>query len=161
MSGAGGDKALAYALKLLGYRQRSRRELRQRLRQKGFTDKETRQAIEKLLEYGHVDDAATARSLRDQAERVKLLGRSGARMFLRQRGIDSEDTEQALEGYDEKSTALKLLERKRGALAGLPRHVARRRLAGYLGRRGYSGESLGRMLKAALEDYEDETDKGG
>ncbi len=163
MSGAGEDKALAYALKLLGYRPRSQRELKQRLRQKGFTDRETQQALVKLLKFGYVDDAATARGLRDQAERVKLLGRSGARMFLRQRGIEPEEAEQALEGYDENSTALKLLERKRGALAGLPRHVARRRLAGYLGRRGYSGESLGRMLKAALKDKdkEDETDNGG
>ena len=153
MAGGGGDnRALAYALKLLGYRLRSERELRQRLSRKGFTRTEEDEAIAKLLALGYIDDAATARALRDQAERVKLLGHSGARMFMRMRGIGKEDAEEALEGYDEEATALKLLERKRRALAGLPRHVARRRLAGYLGRRGFSGEALVRMLKLALDE---------
>ncbi len=152
MAGGGGDnRALAYALKLLGYRLRSERELRQRLSRKGFTRTEEDEAIAKLLGLGYIDDAATARALRDQAERVKLLGRSGARMFMRMRGIGKEDAEEALEGYDEEATALKLLERKKRALAGLPRHVARRRLAGYLGRRGFSGEALVRMLRLAID----------
>ncbi len=154
MPGHKNNKALAYALKLLGYRPRSRWELRQRLRQKGFEDKEAELTIDQLQDHGYVDDLVAAKSFRDHAERVKLLGRSGAKMFLRQRGIDSENIEQALEDYDEEGTALKLLERKRGALNRLPRHVARRRLAGYLMRRGYSGESLKRVLKAALNDNE-------
>lgn len=161
--GTGDNKALAFSLKLLGYRMRSQRELRQRLSRKGFTRTEEDEAIAKLVGLGYIDDAATARALRDQAERVKLLGHSGARNFLWTRGIGKEDSEQALEGYDEEAAALKLLERKQRALAGLPIHVARRRLAGYLGRRGFSGESLSRMLRLALDEEigKNENDTGG
>ncbi len=160
MAGGGGDnRALAYALKLLGYRMRSQRELVQRLLQKGFTEQEADKTVLKLLDLGYIDDAATARALRDQAERVKLLGHAGARMFLRTRGIGKQDAEEALEGYNEEAAALKLIERKKRALAGLPKHVARRRLAGYLGRRGFSGEALGRMLRLALSDKTGENEK--
>jgi regulatory protein len=151
-------KAFQYAIKLLGYRQRSRKELKDRLWRKGFPHEEIESALERLEKLDYINDSETARVLRDQAERVKLLGRSGARQFMRLRGIGKEDAENALCGYNEEDAALKLLERKSRALEGLPRHVARRRLAGYLGRRGYSGDSLYKMLRIAFDNNETSED---
>jgi regulatory protein len=158
MPGRGAAKALAYALKLLGYRQRSESELKERLAQKGFSPEDAVSALSLLKEQGYVDDSATARALRDHAERVKLLGRTGARMFMRKRGIRGEVAEEALEDYDEEAAALKLLERKSRSLEGRPGHVVRRRLAGYLGRRGYSSEVARRLLKKTLEGTGDPGD---
>ena len=149
-------KALAYALKLLGYRQRSERELSQRLDRKGFTRAEAMDAVDRLKEAGYVDDAATARMLKDHAEGVKCLGRHGAKSFMRVRGIGSLDADEALEEYDEESAARRLLARKLRALEGQPRQVARRRLAGYLSRRGFSSEVTRKLLQAALDGALDE-----
>ena len=146
-------KALAYALKLLGYRQRSERELSQRLDRKGFTRAEAMEAVDRLKEAGYIDDAATARMLKDHAEGVKCLGRRGAKSFMRGRGIGSLDADEAL---DEESAARRLLARKLRALEGQPRQVARRRLAGYLSRRGFSSEVTRKLLQAALDGALDE-----
>jgi regulatory protein len=139
-------RAVQYAYKLLGYRQRSIRELGERLKIKGFGERSVCEAIERLRGLGYLDDSAFARSLRKKAEDVKLLGNTGARHYLRRMGIPGETVDDALEGYDEAVSARRLLNRKLSALKRLPDAVARRRLLGYLKRRGYSFDTVRRSL---------------
>jgi len=161
MPGRGDNKALAFALKLLGYRHRSENELRQRLRQKDFSNNEADNVIAQLINDGYVDDAVTARILKRQAEDVKCLGTWGARAFMRKRGIKSEDASEVMRDYDEMSAARRLLLKKLRVLKGEPRQVVRRRLSGYLSRRGFSSDVARKILNAALEGTLDslETDQ--
>jgi len=161
MPGRGDNKALAFALKLLGYRHRSENELRQRLRQKDFSNNEADNVIAQLINDGYVDDAVTARILKRQAEDVKCLGTWGARAFMRKRGIKSEDASEVMRDYDEMSAARRLLLKKLRVLKGEPRQVVRRRLSGYLSRRGFSSDVSRKILNAALEGTLDslETDQ--
>jgi len=131
-------KALKYAFKLLGYRGRSENELSNRLRRKGFGPEAVESVIRRLKDGGYLDDGALALSLKRRAEEVKLLGQRGAGMYLRAMGIPEDMAREAVRDYDEISSAMRLVESRRRALAGLPRAVAMRRMSEQLRRRGYS-----------------------
>jgi regulatory protein len=134
--------ALAYAFKLLGYRPRSSRELQLRLKAKGYEAEDIEKAMARLLELGYIDDHTLAVSLADQASRLKTLGRMGARRFLGIRGIGRDHVEEALSDYDELEAAGRLVMRKLPTLFGLDRRAAMGRISGYLGRRGFSHQTI-------------------
>ncbi len=141
-------KALKYALKLLSYRGRSKSELSVRLRMKGFDPADIGSVMERLEQSGYIDDDAWARTLKRRAAKVKLLGRRGAGMYLRQMGIPNDTAGEALKDYDEEASAMKLVENRRRALKDLPRAVAKRRLSAQLRRRGYSVGTARRVLES-------------
>jgi regulatory protein len=141
-------KALRYSFKLLGYRGRSESELSKRLRRKGFSPRVVEKTRGRLKECGYLDDWALARSLRRKAEEVKLLGRRGAAMYLREMGIPKDVAEAALEDYDELASAVRLVENRRRKVEGLPAAVARRRLGDQLRRRGHSASTARKALEA-------------
>jgi len=148
--------ALRYALKLLSYRGRSENELSERLARKGFPQDEMDSAIGRLRAMGYIDDAALAETLKRTALDIKLLGREGARRFLRQRGIRREDIDKALKGYDEFDSALKLASKKGRALniggARSPNIAgARSPLAAALQRRGFSADTIRKVIKSDKE----------
>jgi regulatory protein len=144
-------RAFKYALKLLGYRGRSESELSMRLRQKGFGASVVTKTIDRLRQGGYVDDSALARSLRRRAEELKCLGSIGAKMYLRKMGIPKEIVEDALEGYDELSSAMRLLESRRRVTEGLPAKVVRRRLSDQLRRRGHSAWTARKALESFIK----------
>jgi regulatory protein len=151
MSGEFG-RALNHAYRLLGYRQRSERELSERLRKKGFGKKTVEEVLVRLRELGYVDDGEFARTLRRKAEGEKLLGAAGARRYLRRMGIPADTAGEALEGYDEAEAAGRLVRKKLGSMRGVPETARKRRLAGYLKRRGYSTRTVLRALRADTEE---------
>jgi regulatory protein len=144
-------KAFKYALKLLGYRGRSESELSRRLRLKGFDASVVARTIDRLTQGGFMDDRALARSLRRKAEEVKFLGASGAKMYLLQMGIPKEIAKDALEGYDELSSATRLIESRRRVTEGLPAKVVRRRLSDQLRRRGHSAWTARKALESFIK----------
>lgn len=144
--------ALEYAYRLLNYRQRSIRELRNRLHLKGYGEAETEEAVERLKELGFLDDPVFARSLRHRAEEYKHLGRVGAKGYLRRMGIAPAETEAALDGYDELIVARRLVEKKLRNMGPLSDKKVRRRLSGYLQRRGYSSATIRKVLNSEEED---------
>jgi regulatory protein len=142
-------KAIQYSCKLLNYRQRSEKELIERLKRKGFDAWAAGEAVRHLKDSGYLDDGALARTLRREAEDVKFLGLSGAKYYLMRMGISGGMADEALSGYDELAPARKLMDRKLRTLRGYPRAVARRRLYGLMRRRGYSSDTVRKTLKEA------------
>ena len=57
---------------------------------------------------------------------------------------------EAFAGTDEAAAAVAAGSRRLRGLAGVDRRAARRRLAGYLSRRGYGGEAVAHALRALL-----------
>ncbi len=141
------DRALAYAYRLLSYRQRSERELAMRLGKKGFGGETVKETVKRLRDSGYLDDGAFALTLRRRAEEEKLLGSAGAKGYLRRMGIPEDAAEEALAGYDEVVPARKLVRKKLGSMRGVPEAVASRRLAGCLKRRGYSTGTVMKSLR--------------
>jgi regulatory protein len=145
-------KALDYAYKLLSYRQRSEQELKRRLRMKGYDEDEVREAVGRLQELDILDDPAFARNLRIQSEERKHFGRKGARMYLRRMGIQPGDADEALDGYNELEVARRLVERKRRLIGTLSEAANRRKIIGYLQRRGYSLTTVRKVLRSWDEE---------
>lgn len=141
------EKAVRYAYKLLSYRGRSEKELTLRLNRKGFSDHAVREVLGRLKEYGYLNDNTLALSLKRKAAEVKLLGSAGAGQYLRQMGIPGDIVKEVLSDYDELESAGRLADRKLRAMNDSPPSQVKRRLAGYLQRRGYSTDTIRKTIK--------------
>lgn len=150
-------EAVRFALRLLSYRPRSEREMRQRMELKGYSTDVIETAIARMKALGYINDEALAESLSRMASEGRKLGRAGARRFLRQRGISAESSDLALEGYDEQTPAQVYVEKRLGAMAKLPQDVARRRLAARLARRGFASDTIRKTITNSFKEIADET----
>ena len=131
------------ALELLGFRARSESELESRLRQAGHEPAAAASALQRCRELGYLDDRAFALAhVRDRL-RLRPKGRRALRSELFAKGIDADLAEAAIaeafveSGLDETDLARRLAARRTKALVGLEPDAARRRLSGYLTRRGF------------------------
>lgn len=133
------------ALRLLGVRARSRRELEDRLLRAGFEPTEVEEAIDGLEAAGLVDDERLAQAVVDHAVNRRLAGRRAVVSALRTHRVDPDLVERALEEADqtEAERVHELAARRAERLRGLAPEVAARRLVAFLVRRGY-GPGLSR-----------------
>lgn len=148
--------AVRYCLRLLSYRGRSVRELRERLRDKGYDEAVVEAALARLSAAGYLDDHLLARNLARLAAEQRLLGNSAARQFLRKRGIDEEVINATLVTDEEAELALCLrLAGKRARVAGMPgTPQEKNRLFQYLARRGYGPDIIRRAMRELGRDPE-------
>ncbi len=136
-----GERALAMnrALHFLGYRARSRREVRERLQRYGYGEETVEVVVGRLEELGYLDDEEFARAAaREKARRYgprRVLGE------LRRSGVDAElaqgvvDDEFAQRSELEEARSLAARRYNRGGS-----DAEARRVYGFLMRRGYSAE---------------------
>lgn len=140
------------ALRLLGVRSRSREELRRRLSQAGFPQDEVVQALEDLERVGLVDDERFADEVVQWRLSRQGYGHRAAIDTLRKAGVDRSIAERAVAeaGWeDEEGRAEEAGRARLPRLEGLPPHAARRRLLGFLIRRGFEPE-VARAVAARL-----------
>lgn len=164
-------RAREAALNLLSYRARSAAELRRRLRRKDFPDDVVDRCVADLAAKGLVDDAAFAASwVRD---RVRGRPRGARRLVqeLRAKGVDQETAAAAVQETlaAEDVTELELARDAASAWArrafggrGAParmdaesRQTAKRRLYGYLARRGFAGKVIRVVMDEVLRTESD------
>ena len=145
-------RAVNAAMHLLAYRARSTGELEQRLRQKKFSLEAIEAAIEKLREWHYLDDEAFASNWMEQQLAHRPRSRRAMEHDLRTRGIDKEIIEQTVSSaeIDEVGDATRASARKWESWSKLPDDVRRRRLSGFLARRGY-GYDVVRQVTAHFE----------
>jgi len=110
--------------------------------------------VERLESVGLIDDEALAETLvRTQRER-KGLGRQALIAELRRRHIDQEIIDAAIETDDggdaEQERANELAEKKARSLSSYDQETAKRRLTGFLMRKGYSSSVVRTATNAAL-----------
>lgn len=144
------DKAKTIALKLLGYRQRSEYELRERLKRKGFSPDIIEDTIRELKNSGLIDDREAARSFIRVGEQ-RFLGKRAIEELLFKRGIRPELIEEVIEDFDEIEGA------ERAAQKWLRRHrldsrESEERLKNFLLRRGYSIDTANRVIEKMKEE---------
>lgn len=151
------SRATAAALQFLGYRPRSRAEVERRLARRGFAPEAIVAAVERLERWRYLDDDAFARAWIENRQEHQPRGRRRLKDELRQKGVDREVVEQALEEaeLDEYPAALELARKRLPSLRGDEPLAQRRRLAGFLQRRGYGWDVVGRVLDAALGEPDD------
>ena len=151
------DKARHYALKLLSYRGRSEKELKERLKKKGFTKNVASSTVNHLKHIGLIDDRALAETLKREALKTKLLSQNGAGRFMVNRGIPREIVDMVFSQNENEDieNAGKLVDKKLKAYRDYSPETARRRLHNLLLRRGYSIETIMTVLKNKTLKEED------
>lgn len=143
------------ALRLLAVRPRSAAELVRRLRMKGYGEDVTEGVIDRLRETGMIDDAAFAGMLTRDRVRLRPQGSRRLANELRQKGVDEATARAAIrETLEGEETDERELARRAAAKwkprAGEELDRARRRLHGFLARRGFDGETIREVLDETL-----------
>ena len=146
------------ALDMLEARARAADELRRLLLKKGEPPHEVDAAIERLRDAGLLDDANFARQL----TRSKALGAGLSRRRIQQeltkRGVAREIADGAIEevfdeeGVDEDVSIERVARKKLRMLAKVDDATRKRRLYGFLARRGYDNDDIQRVLRQVLAE---------
>lgn len=154
------DKALA----TLGARARSSADLRRWLKTKEFTDVEIAPTIEKLAALGLLDDHAFARAFaRSRLAPSRGFGPRRVAAELARRGVaravvdavlaehqverEEADADANARGESRESAVEQAAAKKLKSLAKLDADTRKRRLYGYLARRGFGGNEISSVLR--------------
>jgi regulatory protein len=140
-------KAREASLTLLSHRPRSARELERRLARKDFPADVAASTVEDLADKGLVDDSAFAESFVRDRVRLRPKGKRRLVQELRAKGIAPETAEAAVgevmmrEDVSEEELA-RAAAAKWSAKPGEDPRAARRRLYGFLARRGFGTDAI-------------------
>jgi regulatory protein len=151
------ESAHSYALKLLAMRAYTTRDLGRKLQRRGYSEEEVSETVASFITTGLLDDErfaeqyARSRIINDSAAPrrvIQLLGRYGIPRSLAERAVALTIADEQLNPAD----SAELLARKKAAtLTGLEPAVARRRLYGYLARRGFDLDHIRSAVASVLE----------
>ncbi|MEW6685752.1 MAG: RecX family transcriptional regulator [Candidatus Edwardsbacteria bacterium] len=149
-------KAREYALNLLSIRPRTKKELEQRLKRKEFETEIISKVISRLEEVGLIDDEKFARLWTESRLASKPMGPNRLKEELWQKGISPEIIEESLKEFTNKDEqigiAKELVKRKTRQYVSLSPEVMKRRLMGFLSRRGFSYEIIKEVLRNETTD---------
>jgi regulatory protein len=146
--------ARAIALRQLTAAPRSRAQLAEAMAKRDVPEDVADRVLDRFTEVGLVDDAAYAEILVRSRHAERGMSRRALAMELRRKGVDDEVAREALEQVDdadEEQAARALARKKLRATRGLDREVRLRRAYGALGRRGYGGSLVSRVVREELD----------
>ena len=152
------QEAFDQAMRLIKGRMQSERELRTKLRRREYGDAAIDTVLENLKRLGYVNDEKLALDRAAQQAKVKKVGRRRAIQELSKSGINRDTAERAAarayEGVDPRAAALEVARKKASTLSRFDALTARRRLVGFLQRRGFDYETIQYALERALGQSE-------
>jgi regulatory protein len=139
------------AYRYLTIRSRSRAEILKKLRDKEFSPTMIEAVVEHLLRLGYIDDRKFACQWATSRARLRGYGRHRIEQELRQKGVDREIIREALNEAvppeDERENARRVAEKKLRTMKRVEPEVRRRRLAGFLERKGFPHEIVWDILR--------------
>ena len=140
------------AYRYLALRPRSRAEVEKRLEDREFSEDVIKSAIDHLAHLGYLDDARFARQWASARVRLRGFGRRRIEQELRSKGIGRDIIEETFDGLFEDASEAEVARREADKrLKNLGRfepEVRRRRLAGFLERKGFSFEIIRTIIRA-------------
>ncbi len=140
------------ALRYLSFRNRSVKELKTFLLGKGYDLDVVARTLARLEEVGLLDDRAFAKAWAEVRVKSKGMGERLLEQELLRKGIGKEVIREAVEGLgNEEERALALAQVRVERLKGVDKATAKRRLAGFLRRRGFTGEIVYEVIQKVLE----------
>ena len=135
-------RCLDTAARYLSYRPRSESELRERLHRRGFDDSNVEAVIGRLKEQGLVDDIAFAQFWKDNRESFSPRSQRLTKLELRRKGIANDIINQVVDTVSDDDSAYRAALGKAHILPLSDYQGFRRRLGGYLKRRGFDYEVI-------------------
>ena len=153
---AGSDhfhRCLDAAAYYLGYRPRSESEIRERLYRRGFNADSVEAVIVKLKEQGLVDDMAFAQFWKENRESFSPRSQWLTKLELRRKGVADDIVEQVVDAVDDYDGAYRAALSKVRILSLSDYQSFRRRLGGYLRRRGFSYEVIKHTVERLWQEH--------
>jgi regulatory protein len=130
--------ALQQALLFLSYRARSESEIRKNLKKHEMPESVIEETLERLRQEGLADDDQFARAWVENRITFRPRSRRLMAMELRQKGLDDESMQSALEDVDDEALAYEAAQKRAPRFTGLEWNEFRKKLSGFLARRGFS-----------------------
>jgi regulatory protein len=139
------------AYRLLTYRPRSRAEIEAKLHDKEFNDAIIGAVVADLARLGYVNDLQFAHDWTRSRIRLRGFGRRRIGLELKNKGIGQEMIREVFaEVFSEETeseTAKRVVEKRLNTMKALDRESRRRRLSGFLERKGFSFEIIRKVLR--------------
>lgn len=145
-------RCLDAAAHYLSYRPRSEAELRMRLQQRGFDGEGIEAAMARLKEQGLVDDVAFAQFWKDNREAFSPRSQWLTKVELKRKGVSGDIINQVVDVMDDSDSAYRAAKNKIRALPSSDYQSFRRRLAGYLKRRGFGYEIINQAVEQLWQE---------
>lgn len=145
--------ARSIALRQLTAAPRSRAQLAEAMARRDVPEEVAERVLDRFTEVGLIDDVAYAEVLVRSRHAERGLSRRALATELRRRGVDDAIAQEALaqvDDDDEEQAARALARRKLAATRGLDRVTRMRRAYGALGRKGYGGSLVSRVVREEL-----------
>ncbi len=156
------DRAVTTAMRALDQRMQTGKELRTRLLRKGFEIAAIDAALEKLTEYGYLNDERFAELWIENRLAHRPRGKRMLEQELRQKGIDREIVQESVANMeiDDCAAALDLANKRFRSVQRLPAEEQKKKLTGILARRGFDYGVIKATLETVLGEPQDELDMG-
>jgi regulatory protein len=159
-------RARGLVLDALARSAKTRGQLAELLARKDVAEEVAESVLDQYTELGLVDDAAYAEAFTRSRHEHKGLGSRAIAYELRRRSVADDLVQEAvsvLDSEQEQQMASRLAVERQARMSSLPREVQARRLAGFLARKGYGGDVVGRAVREALaaaQARQEELDEG-
>jgi regulatory protein len=153
-------RAYIKAVAFLGAKPRTSKEIEQYLQRKEFEPEHISSAVERLESEHIVDDEEYARKFAAQRIKYANKGRRWIKQELQQRGVSKQAAADAADAIDkevEREAAVKAAGKKWRSLKGDPID-RKRKLMGFLMRRGFPGDIVKDAVKSVMEQAAAEAD---
>ena len=148
------QEAFDHAMRLIGGRMQTERELRTKLGRRAYGPAVVDAVIADLKRLGYVDDARLAQTRAADQARVKRHGKQRAVQELVKSGVARPTAERAVaeayQGVDPGAAAAEVAAKKAASLKRLDPLTAKRRLVGFLQRRGFDYEAVQHAVERTL-----------
>ncbi len=138
--------ALDRAVRFLGYRPRSRREVVDHLRRHHVDEALIEAVLDRLESLHYVDDLAFAQFWVENRVRFRPKGARALRYELRQKGVADALIDAALADLSEEDNAYRVVEKKAQQWHAQPEKVFKQKVYAYLSRRGFRYEVIKEVL---------------
>jgi regulatory protein len=146
---ASDEREVAYqrAIQFLNYRPRTENEIRQNLLKHGVAETVLADVIQRLQRAGLLDDKRFADAWVENRADLHPRSRRALAYELKQRGVDQQLIQQSLAQVDDDQAAYQAALRRSRKLQGLDWQDFRKKMYGYLARRGFDYETSAPVVK--------------
>ena len=146
-------RAKNYSLDLLRENIYSKTQMTRELEREGFGEQAVKTIIAELIHSGHIRDRLYAENWIQRRQKSNPKGRTVLKQELIDKGVDREIAEQvlaAVKSEEESKLAFQIAQKRAKQYKRLPIHVAKRRLHGFLARRGFEPEVILQVIEQVL-----------
>ena len=149
---------MTFALKLLGMRSHSRKELERKLLKKGYGAESIEPVLEKLTQQGVLDDRMFALELIRSRSRRKPAGKLKLGVELRKKGVSDAIIGDILKEFNSQELCCRAAEKKIGSLHETTEAGQKKKLEVFLYNRGFEWLEIQTALRQLFQsgaDYEE------